>query len=62
MNCSRCLGLMIEDQFLDLEGAFGEIWTSSLRCINCGCVHDSMIEQHRLARQENVLVPEGVLP
>ena len=31
MTCSRCLGLMIEDQFLDLEGAYGEMWTTSWR-------------------------------
>lgn len=56
MNCSRCLGLMVEDQLLDLEGAYGEMWTTSLRCVNCGHVYDSVIEQHRLARQEQVLV------
>ena len=54
MNCSRCQGLMIEEHFLDMEGAFGEMWTTSLRCMNCGHVHDSVIEQHRLARQEKV--------
>ena len=60
MNCSRCRGLMIEDQFLDLEGAFGEMWATSLRCVNCGFVHDAVIEQHRQARQEKVLVsPSG---
>jgi hypothetical protein len=55
MTCSRCLGLMVEDQFLDLQGAYGEMWTTSLRCVNCGRVHDSVIEQHRLAREEKVL-------
>ncbi|MEO7860206.1 MAG: hypothetical protein ABIU05_07130 [Nitrospirales bacterium] len=60
MTCSRCQGLMIEDQFLDLEGAYGEMWTTSWRCVNCGCVHDAVIEQHRRARQEQVLVfPSG---
>ena len=60
MTCLRCLGLMVEDQFLDLQGAYGEMWTTSLRCINCGRVHDAVIEQHRLARQEKVLVlPSG---
>ena len=62
MTCSRCRGLMVEDQFLDLQGAFGEMWTTSLRCVNCGHVHDAVIEQHRLARQEKVLVlPIGAL-
>lgn len=60
MTCSRCLGLMVEDQFLDLEGGYGEMWTTSRRCVNCGHVHDAVIEQHRLARQGQVLVlPSG---
>ena len=56
MTCSRCTGLMLEDQFLDLQGAYGEMWTTSLRCVNCGHVLDAVIEQHRQARQEKVLV------
>lgn len=60
MTCSRCRGLMIEDHFVDLEGAFGEMWTTSWRCVNCGHVYDAVIEQHRLAQQEKVLVfPSG---
>jgi hypothetical protein len=60
MTCLRCLGLMIEDQFLDLESPYGQMWAASLRCVNCGHVHDSVIEQHRLARQEKVVaLPSG---
>jgi uncharacterized Zn finger protein len=55
MTCLRCLGLMIEDQFLDLESPYGQMWATSLRCVNCGHVHDSVIEQHRLARQLKVV-------
>jgi len=29
MTCSRCCGFMVEDHFLDLEGAYGEMWTTS---------------------------------
>ena len=61
MTCSRCCGFMVEDHFLDLEGAFGEMWTSSWRCMNCGRVHDTVIEQHQLACQGKVLAfPSGV--
>ena len=56
MTCSRCCGLMVEDQVLDMDGAYGEMWATSRRCVNCGHVHDSVIEQHRLARQEKALV------
>ena len=49
MTCSRCGDHMIEDHFLD-----------SWRCVNCGRVYYSAIEQHRLARQEKVLaLPSG---
>ena len=33
------------------------MWATSWRCVNCGCVHDAVIEQHRQARQEKVSVP-----
>jgi len=57
MTCLRCQGLMIEDQFLDLESPYGQMWATSLRCANCGHVHDSAIEQNRLLRQEKVVAP-----
>lgn len=56
MNCSRCRGLMVEDDFLDYEGGFGEMWATSCRCLNCGQVYDAVIEQNRLARQEKVVM------
>ena len=56
MDCSRCRGLMVEDHFLDFEGGFREMWTASWRCMNCGHVHDPVIEQHRLARRERGLM------
>lgn len=56
MNCSRCKGLMVAAHFLDYEGGYGEMWTCSWRCVNCGHVHDTVVEQNRLDRQERVLV------
>jgi hypothetical protein len=51
---------MVEDHFLDFEGSYGQMWTASWRCVNCGRVHDSAIEQNRLARQEKLLaLPSG---
>jgi len=47
---------MVEDQLFDFEGTYGHMWTTSLRCMNCGHVHDPVIAQHRLARQEQVVV------
>ena len=55
MTCSRCCGFMVEDHFLDFDGTIGQMWATGWRCMNCGRIHDSVIEQHQLARQEKVL-------
>ena len=56
MTCSRCSGLMLEDQLLDIEGGYGEMWAGSWRCVNCGHIHDSVIERNRLVLTEKALV------
>ena len=55
MTCSRCCGLMVEDQLFDFEDTYGQMWATSLRCVNYGRVQDSVIEQHRLARPEQLV-------
>jgi hypothetical protein len=55
MTCSRCQGFMAEDHRLDMEGSYGPMWTTSWRCVNCGRLHDCVIEQNCLAQQEQVL-------
>jgi hypothetical protein len=52
---------MIEDQLLDFESEYAQMWARSLRCVNYGYVHDSVIERNRLAQQEKSLaLPSGV--
>ena len=49
MECRRCQGLMVEDQFFDFEGALGFMWMKGWRCMNCGYAADPVIEaNHRL--------------
>ena len=55
MNCTRCHGLMVKDHFMDFEGTHGHMWASAYRCMNCGNVHDSVIEQHRRMKQPQVV-------
>ena len=62
MTCIRCQGLMVEDQLFDFEGTQGFMLMKGWRCVNCGRVHDSAIEQHRVARQEKVLALPRVEP
>ena len=60
MRCTRCQGLLLKDHLLDMGGGFGEMWTQSWRCVNCGAVHDGIIEHNQLARQANVpVLPTG---
>jgi len=47
---------MRKDHLLDMEGGFEEMWAQSWCCVNCGAVHDAVIEMNRFARWENVLV------
>ncbi len=62
MTCLSCRRLIVEDQFLDMESPYGQMWATSLRCANCGHVHNSVIEQSRLAQQEKVVALTGDEP
>jgi len=46
---------MVKEHFLDFDGTIGHMWASGLRCMNCGNVHDPVIEQHRRTRPEALL-------
>jgi hypothetical protein len=43
---------MVRDHFLDFDGTIGHMWANGYRCMNCGNVHDPVIEQHRLSRKQ----------
>jgi hypothetical protein len=60
MTCSRCSGFMVEEHLLDLDGTFGHMWATGWRCMNCGRIYDSVIEQNQLAGQRQGLAfPSG---
>lgn len=54
MNCFRCQGLMVKDHFYDFHGGFRESRTVGWRCLNCGCVNDSIIQEHRHPQQDQL--------
>jgi len=56
MDCVRCQGLMVEDQFFDLQGAQGFMWMKGWRCMNCGHVVDPIIEANRRLHEAALLV------
>ena len=60
MTCTRCQGLMLEEQMIDMEAAYGEMWSIGFRCVNCGHRHDAVIQQHRQAYVRPVAVSQTV--
>lgn len=67
MHCTRCQGLMLVEHMIDMEAGYGEMWSRSYRCFNCGHREDAVIPQHRLTRaramavsSQTVLVPDTV--
>ena len=55
MNCTRCSGLMVIDNCLDIKGAPGELWIKALRCVMCGNLVDPTINRHRSGFKAEVL-------
>jgi hypothetical protein len=47
MNCTRCQGVMREEQFFDLEGTQGFMWMRGWRCVNCSYAVDPLIDANR---------------
>jgi len=54
MNCTRCHGLMVEDNLIDIRESFLPMWMRGLRCIACGNVVDPLIAQNRMHQQARV--------
>jgi len=38
---------MLEEHMIDMEGGYGEMWSVSTRCVNCGHRDDAVIQHHR---------------
>jgi len=47
MKCTRCNGLMVMDDCLDIKGGPGELWIKAFRCIACGNLTDPIIRRHQ---------------
>ena len=56
MECTRCQGLMVEEQFFDFEGTQGFMWMKGWRCMNCGHAADSVIEANHRLHEATTLV------
>jgi len=49
MTCQRCDGLMVQEQYDDIELGSAGYAVSAWRCLNCGAIVDHVIATHRQA-------------
>ena len=47
MLCHRCHGLLVYERFSELREQGGDMCIA-VRCLNCGCIEDSVIRFNRL--------------
>lgn len=47
MNCTRCRGLMVKDQFYDMLDDSGNLSFRGWRCVCCGNVLDPLILRNK---------------
>jgi hypothetical protein len=45
---------MLKENMIDMEAGYGEMWSHSWRCFNCGHRDDAVIRRHRQTRQMTV--------
>ena len=52
MKCPRCVGFMVIDTCLNIEGDRNKSWIGEWRCLNCGEIFDPRtLENRTLQRQ-----------
>ena len=60
MRCTRCQGLMLDEHMIDMEAGYGEMWSRSSRCVNCGHRDDGVLQQRRQQRAMPIVVSQAV--
>jgi len=56
MKCPHCLGFMVIDTCLNMEGERDKVWIKEWRCLNCGEIFDPCtLENRALQRQVRYL-------
>jgi hypothetical protein len=51
MKCTRCCGLMVLDDLLDMRESYLPMWMRALRCVTCGNIEDPLIHYHRTVQR-----------
>jgi len=61
MLCQRCRGLLVREIFSDLGEETARLCPAT-RCVNCGCVEDSVVRANRRRRPVGTrAVPRGLV-
>lgn len=65
MECTRCDGLMVSDDLIDMRESSIPMWLKAWRCVSCGNIVDPLIQQHRMIHQagaSRLLENEAAMP
>ena len=54
MTCTRCEGLMVTDDLIDLQESYHPMRLSAHRCLSCGNVVDTLIQRHRMVQNSHL--------
>lgn len=44
--CTRCQGMMLNEDMIDMEREYGQMWARSWRCFNCSHRDDAVLQHH----------------
>lgn len=51
MQCTKCDGLMVTDNLIDMMESSIPMWMKGWRCVSCGNIVDPVIQKHRMIQQ-----------
>ncbi len=54
MDCTRCEGLMVVDDLIDMQESSIPMWMRGWRCVSCGNIVDPLIQRHRMVQRSGV--------
>lgn len=55
MHCTRCEGLMVADDMIDMQESAIPMWMRGWRCVSCGNIVDPLIHRHRMIQESGAL-------
>ena len=56
MKCPHCLGVIVIDAYLNMEGDRNEVWIEVWRCLNCGEIFAPRTLKNRVLQRQGSYV------